>query len=180
MIHRQSNLSELDEAWAFALSEAESRARQAGRGDIAKYLALRKSNDSLRKIGIQWLISTFEVLAAEANRRGGSIQIARKDKHRFQVGTSTMVGNLLTLTVRVRVLTIEAGWPRAPRDGVVRGGGLAVAHIKHLGIRPANEELLLVQSNQGSPCWVLHDSRGRRLEFREANLRRHIAILLGE
>lgn len=173
-------MSELDEAWAFALAEAETRARQSGRGDIAKYLALRVSNDALRKIGIQWLISTFEVLAAEANRRGGSIQIAREDKHRFPVGTSTMVGNLLTLTVRVRVLTIEAGWPRAPRDGVVRGGGLAVANIKHLGLKPANEELLLVQSKQGTPCWVVNDPRGQKAVVREASLRKHIAILIGE
>ncbi len=173
-------MSELDEAWAFALAEAESRARLGGRGDIAKYLALRKSNDLLRKIGIEWLISTFETLAGEANRRGGSIQIAREIDHRFQVGNSTMVGSLLTLTVRVRKLLIEAGWPRAPRDGFIRGGGLACANIKHLGIKLANDELLLVQSPQGIPRWVVRDIRGRHLEVHESNLRRHISILLSE
>jgi len=34
-----------------------------------------------------------------------------------------MVGPLLTLSFAVRALSIEAGWPRAPRDGFVRGGG---------------------------------------------------------
>jgi len=47
-------VSELDEAWALALAEAEQRARVAGRHDLAEYLALRNSNDLLRKTGIDW------------------------------------------------------------------------------------------------------------------------------
>jgi hypothetical protein len=171
-------VSELDEAWAFALAEAELRARQAGHRDIAKYLALRKSNDLLRKIGIEWLISTFETLAGEANRRGGSIQIAKEHGHRFHVGSSTMVGSLLTLSVRVRKLTVEAGWPRAPKDGFIRGGGLACANIKHLGIKPADDELLLVQSPQGTPRWVIREKRGRQAEVHEDTLQKHISLLL--
>ena len=45
-------MSELDEAWAAALSEAERKARLAGRGDVAEYLALKNSNDLLRKAGV--------------------------------------------------------------------------------------------------------------------------------
>ena len=56
-----------------------------------------------------------------------------------------MVGHLLTLTNGVRTLYVEAGWPRTPRDGFVRGGGLACASIRHLGIRAANQELLLIK-----------------------------------
>jgi hypothetical protein len=44
-------MSELDEAWAAALSEAERRARLAGRGDVAEYLSLKNSNDLLRTGG---------------------------------------------------------------------------------------------------------------------------------
>ncbi|MGH9907781.1 MAG: hypothetical protein ACRD8U_19610 [Pyrinomonadaceae bacterium] len=171
-------MSELDEAWAFALADAEARARMEGRGDIARYLALRKSNDLLRKIGIEWLISTFETLAGEANRRGSSIRISKGDGHRFQVGNSTMVGSLLALSVRVRTLSVEAGWPRAPEDGFIRGGGLACANIRHLGIKAASNELLLVQSPQGSPRWMIKTKQGRSVEFHEADLRKHIAILI--
>ncbi len=171
-------MSELDEAWALALAEAESRARLSGRRDIAAYLALRNSNDLLRRTGIDWLTSTFETLAGQANRRGGSIQITKEDNHRFRAGNSTMVGRLLILRFGVRQLSIEAGWPRTPRDGVVRGGGLAAANIRHLGIRSASEDLRLVQSQQGAPSWVLGEKGERQAEIHETNLRKHIAALL--
>ena len=170
-------MSELDEAWTLALAEAEQRARVAGRNEVAEYLALRNSNDLLRKIGIEWLITTFTRLAAQANRVGGSIQSSTDDGHRFRIGSATMVGSLLTLRYGVRTLSIEAGWPRAPRDGIVRGGGLACANIRHLGIKSANEALLLIRSQGGKPCWVALDEEGRR-EIHEATAQDHIAILL--
>src|SRR5678816_4179190 len=91
-------MSELDEAWPAALSEAEQRARQAGRGDIADYLSLKNSNDLLRKAGIEWLLAEFTSLAADANRAGASIQISKQEGHRFKIGASTMVGDLITFT----------------------------------------------------------------------------------
>jgi hypothetical protein len=167
-------MSELDEAWAAALSEAERRARMAGRGDIADYLSLKNSNDLLRTAGVDWLLAEFTSLAADANRAGASIQISKQEGHRFKIGASTMVGHLITFSNGVRTLFIEAGWPRVPRDGVVRGGGLACANIRHLGIRNANEELLLTKSQKGAPVWksLKHPS------LHQSHMRRHIAILL--
>jgi hypothetical protein len=169
-------MGELDEAWAAALSEAERKARLAGRKDVVEYLSLKNSNDLLRKAGVDWLLTEFTVLAGEANRAGASIQISKQDGHRFATGTSTMVGHLLTLTNGVRTLYVEAGWPRTPRDGVVRGGGLAAGNIRHLGIRTANEELLLAKSSTGTPVWksLPHGA------VLQANLRRHIKILLDQ
>jgi hypothetical protein len=169
-------MSELDEAWAAALSEAERQARLAGRKEVAEYIALKNSNDLLRKAGVDWLVSEFTTAAGDANRAGGSIQIARVDGHRFATGSSTMVGHLLTLTNGVRTLYVEAGWPRTPRDGFVRGGGLACANIRHMGIRAANEELLLAKSSTGAPAWKSVDSK--RVFVHESDIRRHIAILL--
>lgn len=171
-------MNELEEAWALVLAEAETRARGAGRKDLVEYLALRKSNDLLRMTGINWLITTFESLAGEANSKGSNIQVAKDDSHRFRVGNATMVGPLLTLTTGVRKLSIEAGWPRAPRDGYVRGGGLGCAHIKHFGIRSANDSLLLVLSDQGVPRWIGREKKHSGVEIHEANVRNHIAILL--
>jgi hypothetical protein len=167
-------MSELDEAWAAALSEAERRARQAGRKDIAEYLSLKNSNDLLRQAGVDWLLAEFTSAAADANRAGGSIQISRAEGHRFKIGSSTMVGHLITFTNGVRRLYVEAGWPRTPRDGFVRGGGLACANIRHLGLRTQNEELLLTKSSKGAPVWksLKHPS------LHESHMRRHIAILL--
>ena len=170
-------MSELDEAWAAALSEAERRARLAGRADVAEYLALKNSNDLLRKAGVDWLVTEFTILAGEANRVGASIQIARQEGHRFPTGTSTMVGHLLTLTNGVRTLFVEAGWPRTPRDGVVRGGGLAAANIRHLGIKAANEELLLARSHTGAPAWKSIENNYLLLE---ADIRRHLNLLVNQ
>lgn len=169
-------MSELDEAWAVALAEAEQKARLAGRSDVADYLALRNSNDLLRKAGIDWLLASFTTLAGEANRGGAGIQVSNNDGHRFHVGTSTMVGRVVTLMNGVRRLSVEAGWPRVPRDGIVRGGGLAAGHILHLGMRSASEELLLSKSSAGSPQWTLINRH--RSVLHESDIRRHLAILL--
>ncbi|HEX7332169.1 MAG TPA: hypothetical protein VF290_11765 [Pyrinomonadaceae bacterium] len=171
-------MGELDEAWAAALSEAERRARLAGRADVAEYLSLKNSNDLLRKAGVDWLLAEFTTLAGEANRGGASIQISKQEGHRFGASPSTMVGHLITFTNGVRTLFVEAGWPRTPRDGVVRGGGLAAANIRHLGIKTANEELLLVKSTTGAPAWK---SLSRNHTFlHQSDMRRHLSILLDQ
>src|SRR5215210_5966232 len=137
------------------MAEAERRARSSGRHDVAEYLSLRNANDLARSTAIEWLFTTFQTLAGEANRAGASIQITHADAHRFMVGNATMVGSLLTLHLGVRKLLIEAGWPRSPRDGFVRGGGLASAHIRHFGRRSADEELLLARAKDGAPVWFI-------------------------
>ena len=169
-------MSELDEAWAIALSEAEEKARRAGRGDLAEYLALRNSNDLLRKAGIDWLVTSFVNHAGDANRAGGSIQLSNTDGHRFRMGTSTMVGRLVTLTNGVRRISVEAGWPRTPRDGIVRGNGLAAANVLHLGLKSASQELLLTRSANGSPQWTSVTKKPH--VFHESDIRHHLAILL--
>src|SRR5215213_11923987 len=169
-------MSELDEAWAAALSKAEHKARLAGRNDVVEYLTLKNSNDLLRKAGVDWLIAGFTTLAGDANRAGAAIQISNKADHRFPVGSSTMAGHLLTLSNGVRTLYVEAGWPRVPRDGFVRGGGLASANIRHMGIRQANEELLLIKTKTGAPVW--QSVLNKQFSLYEADMRRHLAILL--
>ena len=170
-------MSELDEAWAAALREAEQKARFTGRHDVAEYLSLKNSNDLLRQAGIDWLLTTFRVTAGDANRSGSSIQIANVTGHRFKVASSTMVGTLLTLTNGVRTLYVEAGWPRVPRDGFVRGGGLACANIRHMGIKSASDELRLLKSAAGVPAWNV-TSKSHKGTLLEADVRRHIAILV--
>jgi len=174
----ETDVSELDEAWAAALAEAEQKARLAGRKDVAEYLSLRNSNDLLRKAGVEWLITSFTIIAGEANRVGSSLAISNEEGYRFRTGSSTMVGRRLTLANGVRTLFIEAGWPRTPRDGVVRGGGLACGNVRHLGLRDSSEEILLVKSESGGPRWVALTKHGHRAPFHESSVRRHIAVLL--
>lgn len=96
------------------------------------------------------------------------------------LGHATMVGNKLTLRCGVRALTIESGWPRTPRDGFIRGGGLARANLKHFGRKQSDAELLLTRSSQGAPQWLLIEKSGDQISVTEKHLHRHIRILLSE
>ena len=175
-------MSELEEEWARALAEAEHKARSAGRGDIVDYIALRASNDLARKTGTDWLFAAFTDSAGTANRTpGASVQIEQTDAHRFRLGNATMVGKLLTFRQGVRSLMIEAGWPRAPADGFIRGGGLAGARIRHFGKPAADEELLLVrQQSADAPQWFVLEKEGTRSQFLEDRVQRHVARFLGQ
>ena len=178
----QPFMSELNEEWAQVLAEAERRARSAGRGDLVEYLRLRASNDKARSTGMQWLFETFTQLAGEANRAGAvGVQLIKQEGHRFEMGSATMVGQLLTLKSGVRQLMVEAGWPRAPSDGFVAGNGLASGQIRHFGIKSANEELLLVRAQNGTPQWLGIDSKtGTRSQLLESRIRQHIKRFVGE
>jgi len=182
-------VSELEDAWAAGLAEAEARARAHGRTDVADYLALRNSNDLIRRIAGEWLLTMFTTVAGEANRAGAAIQISTQDAHRFKVGNASMVGSLLSLGSGVRKLLIEVGWPRTPRDGFIRGGGLACGNIRHVGIKPANEELRLVLDVAGTPTWMVMKGGGthtgpselRNLpKLHEANVKKHVSILVDD
>ena len=171
-------MSELEQHWTKALAEAERRARATGRQDIAEYVALRSANDLVRSAAIDWLISSFTALAAEANRAGASLQIEQQDGHRFRVGHATMIGRLLTLRLGVRAIKVEAGWPRTPPDGFVRGGGLACGHIRHLGKPNSSEELLLTQPRNKAPLWNVLEKSGERATLSEARIRKHFSELV--
>ncbi len=171
-------MSGFEEDYERQLDEARERARASGRGDVLDYLDLRAANDRLRAGGVAWLVESFTALAGEANRAGAGLSLARTEAHRFRVGNSTMVGTRLVLSRGVRALTVEAGWPRAPRDGVVRGGGLASALVTHFGRRDAGDELLLVPYAD-APRWLVLEKAGARTPLHEDRLRRHLNQLIG-
>lgn len=171
-------MTELDEAWELALAEAKERARAEGRTDIAGYLDLRRRNDLLRRTAIDWLLNEVVSLAGQANRAGAGIQIEQKEPHRFSRHNATMVGRQVTLRRGVRELTIECGWPRTPRDGIIHGGGLACANIKHFGRRRANVELLLTPLSKNKPHWLVADDDSVRTVFAEETLRSHFVTFL--
>jgi hypothetical protein len=179
-------MGELDAEWERRVVEAAERARASGRADIADYLALRAANDVARAAGLAWLFDTFTALADEALLHGADLRLAHDEEHSFRVAHATMIGRRLTIhSGTVRALAIEAGWPRAPRDGVVRGRGLARARLSHFGDFGADEELLLVKPDDEAPRWVVvtePDARARfdasRESFDESRARAHLSKLL--
>lgn len=172
-------MNELDEVWAQMLTEALAKAQHSGNQDVAAYLALKAGNDLIRKASVQWLFDALLEIAAFANRREGkNITIENKNPHRFQFKNATLAGSLLSLRQGVRCLTLEAGWTRAPGDGFMRGGALAVARISHFGISKRNSELFLIAENN-SPRWFTLDKNGARAIFDSRNLNEHFQIFLG-
>ena len=168
-------MTNLDEVWEVALAQATQRAQGEGRADIARYLDLRRRNDLLRRTATDWLLDAVFTLAGDANRNGAAIQIERNEDHRFARGAATMVGTALILRRGVRALTVESGWPRAPKDGVVRGNGLACANIRHLGRARYDDELILISSAKGSPQWFVVKA-GSRSVLTASTLRRHFSL----
>lgn len=166
-------MTELDEVWSQMLSDAAAKAVAAGERDIADYLRLRAANDAVRTMGVAWLIDTVVKIAGQAVREHRSITIERMEPHNFSHGHSNMVGKLLDIRYGVRCLTVEAGWTRTPRDGIMRNGALAVAHIKHLGLPTMGAEFRLVHG-ETLPKWL--DPAGTVIDSGE--LRRHFHVFL--
>lgn len=178
-----SDANSLDTQWMSAITEAERRARQSGRGDVLEYLRLRANNDEARRVGISWLFQIFEQHAGMLVRAGAGVQLAQDVAHRFQSGGATMVGQRIVFKLGVRTLTVEAGFPRTPQDGFVRGGGLAAARLTHFGRASLDTDLLLKrlsQNPQDAPGWFVLDAEtgSARQTFVEADAQRHLAQLI--
>ena len=89
-----------------------------------------------------------------------------------------MAGTRLKLQQGVRCLTIEAGWTRTPTDGFMRGGTMAAARIKHLGMPRETAELGL-KLNGEVPYWsVFRDEKPVR-EFTLDDLGSHFRRFAG-
>jgi hypothetical protein len=154
------------------LRAAEQRAAEQGRTDIADYLRLKGENDAVRRAAVEWLIRTTIDAASEAARHNFGIEIEREEPHRFPHGASTMVGELLLVRRGVRRFTVEAGWARAPNDGIMVGHSLARARLTHFGISGATEELRLIRNDLGI-VWLKDTD-----VFSSEDVDRHITLLV--
>jgi len=170
-------MNELDEVWTQMTNKALEKARADGRGDVAEYLELKTTNDTIRAASVKWLLDATLEIASFANRNDAAITIENENPHQFSFGNANLVGSLVRFRQGVRCLTIEAGWTRTPNDGFMRGGALAGARISHFGISKHNAELLLVQSND-LPSWFSVDTDGKRTLFDSNNLQQHFRIFL--
>lgn len=160
------------------LATAIKNAQNSGRGQVAEYLQLKASNDAIRSTGCKWLFDSFLEISEEVNKSGIKLDIEKEEPHRFEAGRSMMVGWLLRFRYGLRALTIEAGWPRTPQDGFVRGGGLACGRISHFGIGKANADLLLANSKDNIPEWFTVAPEKPRTAIYSKDLKHHFHIFL--
>ena len=171
-------MNELDEVWSQKIQKAIAEAANAGRSDVADYLALRAANDALRQTSVKWLFDSLLEIAAFSNRGGTNITIETENPHRFAFKNSILVGAFARLRQGVRCLTVEAGWTRTPADGFMRGGALAIGRVSHFGMSKYNAELFLVLEND-SPAWFAADKDEKRSRFDSRNLNEHFQVFLG-
>jgi hypothetical protein len=166
-------MTELDQVWSEMLSKAAANAVVSGQHDIADYLRLKATNDAIRSAGVGWLLDTLIDLAGHETRKQKDLEIERKEPHNFSRGHSNLVGTYLEIRHGVRCLSIEAGWARTPRDGVMRNGALAVARVSHFGLPARAVEFRLVHG-ETLPRWL--DETDKTID--SSDLERHLDILL--
>ena len=161
-------MNELEDVWASMLRQGAEKAEIHGRSDVAEYLRLRLTNDAIRSAGVKWL---FDV-AMEAAFRVPAITVEREEPHTFARGSSNMVGARLDIKLGVRCMSVEAGWARRPGDGIMTGGALAAAAIKHFGMPRETVEMRLIHAD-GLPLWFNDENAAVSM----ADIERHIRIL---
>jgi hypothetical protein len=163
--------------WAQMLAERGDRARAAGHHALADFIALKASNDEIRQRAVAWLLGSLVELAAHANRRNIPIEIDREEPHSFADSGANMVGVKASFRHGIRCLSVEAGWTRTPGDGFMRGGALAVAHLRHFGLKRHSVDLAL-RKDGDLPQWFAVGTDGHAAAISDADLRRHISILI--
>jgi len=172
-------MSEMDEMWSEMLAEARENARASARHDVADYLDLKATNDLIRRTGVAWLFETAITMVAAANRSNAAVAIERTEPHSFNYRGANIVGSAVSFRYGVRCLTVEAGWTRTPADGFMRGGGLALARLRHFGIPAKNAEIALTATS-GPPMWRVVREDAMQDEVRSEFLRSHVDLLTGD
>ncbi|MEO6654902.1 MAG: hypothetical protein ABIO36_02365 [Pyrinomonadaceae bacterium] len=167
-------MTELDQIWSQMLDKAAVRAGDSGRRHVAEYLRLKSTNDAIRTAGVNWLFDTLIEIAGRASRDRNAITIEREEPHSFSRGSSNMVGSLLEVRQGVRCLSVEAGWVRTPRDGIMQKRALAYARLRHFGMPRAFAEFRLVHA-ETLPSWRTEDDT----VVDSGEIRRHFEVFLG-
>jgi hypothetical protein len=171
-------MTSLDQFWASAIADALEKAELAGRADIADYLKLRASNDLLRASSVKWLMRGFTEAGDDLLMQGKRLTLNTSAENQFSLGNATMRGSRLEFSHGLRHLSVEAGWPRLPQDGFMRGGALAAARVSHRGKKKDNALLALVRLEEG-PAWYVEESSTLRLPLPADFFQSHLEILLG-
>ena len=171
------HVAEISEFWDEILNRKADGTAAPQHGVVADLIALKATNDQIRQRAVDWLIASFTELAAHANRHNVSVEIERKEPHNFAAYGANMVGVKTSFRHGIRCLTVEAGWTRTPTDGFMRGGALAVAHIRHFGLKQHGMDLALLKTND-QPAWFEIDGENTARPIMLEHLIRHMSVLI--
>jgi len=167
-------MTELDQMWSVMLNEASQNAAGSGRSDVGDYLHLRSTNDAIRTVGVSWLIDAAIEIASEMQASRRPLTIEREEPYRFAYDRMQAVGSALHLRHGVRCLTLETGWTRTPTDGVMPGGALAIARLRHYGMPRSNATMMLMLADP-LPIWKIAESSE---SINSEYLRTHIEVVV--
>jgi hypothetical protein len=168
-------MNEIDEVWQTLMQNAVAEAKNSGRSDIAEYIALKLTNDTIRYESSKWLFnSLIEIFQNHKNK--DAILFETENPHRFEMNNASMVGSRLRFNFGLRCLDVEAGWTRTPADGFMRKNALAVAKISHFGIPKNNQQLILLKT-ESVPRWFIIDANEQTEMLCLGHLRVHFAVL---
>jgi hypothetical protein len=170
-------VAETSEIWSDILTAKPGDDDPAARRIFADFATLKATNDQIRTRAVEWLIAWFTDLAAHANRHNVSIETERKEPHSFIAYGANMVGVKTVFRHGIRCLTVEAGWTRLPSDGFMRGGALAVAQVRHFGIKEHSSDLALLKTGESS-AWFEIDSDNTARPLEPESLVRHMSVLI--
>ncbi len=173
-------MNDFEALLAAQLESAIENARRSGRDDIADYLALKAANDSIRQRETDDLFKAFIGTALSAENVARNVTVERETPHSFEHANANIKGSLLRMARGLRCLTVEAGWTRAPADGFMRHGAMAIARITHFGI-PEKNALLILKAHAGAHSWF--QVRNGVVSDRPAStedVRHHLEILLND
>lgn len=173
-------MSDFEDLVASKIVDAIENARASGRDDIADYLALKAANDSVRQREMDELFRAFIGIALSAENVARNVQVERESPHSFLYRDANMKGSLLRITRGLRSLTVEAGWTRAPGDGFMRLGAMAVARLMHYGMPDKNAVLVLKRNGNEHSWFELINDKVATVAFRPQDIQRHFEIFLND
>lgn len=169
----RTHMIELEQVWPKLIDAAANNASAEGRHEVAEYLRLKATNDTIRATAANWLIDTFVEIAGGRMQRFPHLTIEREEPYSFARGTGTMVGTLIDVRLGVRRLGLAVGWARTPSHGIMQKGALAFARITHFGMPDAGEEFKLIRGPE-LPSWVTEDG----VEVTRPAIEKHVDLLL--
>ena len=170
-------MAEISDFWSEIVAGNRGDVRGTSRSIVADFIALKATNDEIRVRAVEWLLASFTELAAHANRKNIPVEIERKEPHNFAAYGANMVGVKTSFRHGIRCLTVEAGWTRLPGDGFMRGGALAVAHIRHFGLKQHSLDLALLKPGDRA-AWFEVDGDNVASPFQIDSLVRHMGVLI--
>jgi hypothetical protein len=170
-------VAEISEFWDEILNRKAGDIGAPEHRVVADFIALKATNDEIRQRAVDGLIASFTELAAHANRHNVPIEIDRKEPHNFAAYGANMVGIKTSFRHGIRCLSVEAGWTRLPGDGFMRGGALAVAHVRHFGLKQHGMDLALLKTDE-RPAWFEIDSDNTARPVKLESFIRHMSLLI--